>query len=156
MARFMAKTIQVRECLEWTGNLNSEGYGRFYDPDSNRKELAHRWLWKQLVGPLDSKTFLCHHCDNRRCVELSHLFPGSNSDNMQDCLRKGRWQSEVRDQTKRRGENEPHAKLTEANVRAIREERQEGATLKSLGEQYGVSLGTIWRVVQRLSWNHVP
>jgi hypothetical protein len=33
---------------------------------------------------------LCHHCDNRRCCNPSHLFVGTREDNIYDATVKGR------------------------------------------------------------------
>lgn len=33
---------------------------------------------------------VCHHCDNRACFEISHLYVGSHTDNMRDMASRGR------------------------------------------------------------------
>lgn len=53
------------------------------------------------------------------------------------------------------GEKHPAVVLTEQEVRQIRAKYAEGLSLKTLGRAYGVHFGTIWRIVQRLTWRHV-
>lgn len=49
---------------------------------------THR-VWFETWGFLPD-AFICHHCDNPRCIDPNHLFLGSNSDNLLDCVDKGR------------------------------------------------------------------
>ena len=75
-------------CLEWTGTVSKRGYGqtkwnyKFYS--------VHRLAWTLANGRIPNGMFVCHHCDNPRCFEISHLFLGNSSDNRQDCIRKNR------------------------------------------------------------------
>ncbi len=55
----------------------------------------------------------------------------------------------------RYGEDSPAAKLTAEAVRAIRVEHANGATLKLLGEKYGVRPTNIAHIVTRATWSHV-
>lgn len=55
----------------------------------NRKTMrANRLVWEATYGP--TELFVCHTCDYPRCFEITHLFVGTQSDNMQDMASKGR------------------------------------------------------------------
>ena len=86
-------------CDEWEGTLSDTGYGRLYFGRIENREAyiyAHRLIWMQTYGHLESDEFVCHKCDNRRCIRLDHLFVGTQQDNMRDMVSKGRhWQHKV-------------------------------------------------------------
>jgi hypothetical protein len=75
-------------CLEWTGGTVKGGYGR--TRRGGKAVLIHRWAWEQEHGPIPPGMKVLHHCDNPPCYEVEHLFLGTQRDNVQDMVSKGR------------------------------------------------------------------
>jgi hypothetical protein len=89
---FWAKVNKDTEsgCWEWTGRINAGGYGVFCSRNF-KSQLAHRTSWEINNGPITSGKLVCHVCDNARCIRIDHLFLGTQKDNVQDCIKKGRY-----------------------------------------------------------------
>lgn len=82
---------QPNGCIHFVGGIRSDGYGEIMgDEDDRRIVLAHRASWMIHRGPIPDGAFVCHHCDNRRCVNPDHLFIGDATANMRDMVGKGR------------------------------------------------------------------
>lgn len=79
-------------CKLWTGKPGADGYGRTTRTVNGIKTawLVHRLVWVEANGPIPEGVFVCHHCDNRACYEVTHLFLGTHQDNMDDMWVKGR------------------------------------------------------------------
>jgi predicted RNA-binding Zn-ribbon protein involved in translation (DUF1610 family) len=78
-------------CIEWTAHLTSSGYGKIgyynYGKMFNFR-LAHRLAYFLYYGDFDRELFVCHKCDNPKCINPEHLFLGSHKDNMRDGVNK--------------------------------------------------------------------
>ena len=87
--RFWSKVNKrgLDECWEWSGR-RCQGYGCF--GLHGRDLRAHRFSYELNVGPIPDGLSILHSCDNRACVNPAHLRPGTNAENMQDCLKRGR------------------------------------------------------------------
>jgi hypothetical protein len=134
-------------CWEWTGSVRAEGYGVMGYPNSRGTEQTHRVSWEINIGPIPPGLFVLHHCDNRRCVRAetdpttSHLFVGTQRENLLDMARKGR----------HRG-----AKLTPDLVRGLRGRYVAGESLNALAASTGYAKRTVHQALIGATWSHVP
>lgn len=138
------------ECWVWTAATDGLfGYGKIgVTVDGKHSSTqAHRVSWELHYGPIPKGLFVCHHCDNPLCVNPSHLFLGTQVDNMRDARAKGRMKSHFF-----KG-GRFHTKLTEDQVIEIRERYSAGGILRrELAEEFGVSLGCIADILGGHNW----
>lgn len=133
----------VDACWEWQGGLVF-GYGNV--SFGNRTFRAHRIAWVLTHGKIPRGLVVCHRCDNRKCVRPSHLFVGTQLDNIRDRDAKGR-RSDVR-----RGEASNLAKLTELEVGLIRWRALCGETQASIGRDFGIGQDHVSRIASGRIW----
>lgn len=160
LERFWSKIDQSEpdKCWEWTGTRNEKGYGTFtYLTDSGRftngKKIrntlrAHRLVWLFKKGAIPDRMFICHRCDNPSCCNPDHLFLGTAAENSADMMGKGR---------QSRGSRRPKAKLSEADVAAIKRRLADGerGTASEVAREYGVSYSAIMEIKHGRNWVHV-
>ncbi len=88
MVRFWNKVKKEESgCWNWIGALRS-GYGII--KIDGKLISTHRLSYILTNGNIPEGMFICHKCDNPKCVNPDHLFLGTRSDNMIDALNKGR------------------------------------------------------------------
>lgn len=88
LARIAARCEWVDDCLVWTGNRGSSGYGQLRV--DGRMQSVHRLVWTLHHGPIPPGLVVMHGCDNPACVDLDHLLLGTQRANVLDRERKGR------------------------------------------------------------------
>lgn len=137
-------------CWLWSGPIGS-GRPRMMPHRGEHDRLAYRISYELLVGEIPPGRVLCHRCDQPLCVNPSHLFVGSQTDNIADMWRKGRGNKSG---LRRHGKGSSHtfAKLTEDDVRAI---RADPSSLRAIAVAYGISKTTASYIRRRKTWSHV-
>ncbi len=78
---FWAKVFHAPKtgCWEWTGAIQSSGYGSFGVNKSGR--LAHRLSYESMRGPIPEGLQIDHLCKNKVCVNPWHLEPVTHQEN---------------------------------------------------------------------------
>jgi hypothetical protein len=128
----------------WTSPLSNDGYGTFWL--NNKDERAHRASWILFRGDLPKDVQVCHKCDIPACVHPGHLFLGTQQDNLDDMVAKGRSE---------RGERHHNARLNDISVLFIRGLAKCGWRETALGALFGVAHTTINSIKSRKIWRHV-
>ena len=146
VAAFLAKTVPSETgCLEWGGRLTPNGYGQV--TRRGKTILTHRLAWELSNGEIPDGLFVCHHCDNKRCVNTEHLFLGTPSDNTRDMFSKGRGVNNA-------GESHGMGRLTTRGVDWIRGAISRGYTQAEIAKSLGVAQTTVSKIKLGQRWAH--
>lgn len=132
------------QCWIWAGSKREHGHGRFDVPGVGSS--AHRFSYHIHNGPIPEGRGVLHKCDNGSCVNPSHLFTGTQKDNMEDAANKNRVEY---------GEKHYRSVLTDGDIRKIRQLYSEGIRIKEIAEMFPVNRGCISKIVHRLRWSHI-
>ena len=131
------------DCWHWTGYLN-KGYGSIR---INGKMIkAHRFSYELHKGDIPESMFILHSCDNSMCVNPEHLSVGSHEDNMRDKVNKNR---------QAKGSNNGNSKLTQEQVREIKNKINLGISQRQIAKEYRVSNPAINKIKTGRTWAHV-
>ena len=143
LTRLMARTTFEPNsgCWLWMGFVHPRGYGHM--KVGTRNHRVHRLSYHLHTGIDPGSLHVMHSCDVRICINPAHLSLGSNRENIDDKVRKGRHQF---------GERTPIAVLTEADVLAI---RRATGTLREIGQEFGICRDHVFRIRKRLAWRHL-
>jgi len=125
--------INHKDCWEWQGFKNNDGYGTFYF--KGRNEGSHRVAWILFKGEIPKENCVCHTCDNPSCVNPKHLWVGTHKENMNDRDNKGRTNRPL-------GETNGRCKLNFKTVQIIKDigiNFKKGSHKRGLlAKQYGI------------------
>lgn len=161
---FWGRVNKTDSCWLWTGCKNGNGYGHL--TVARRTLKAHRASWIIHHGEIPDGLQVHHNCpdgDNPSCVNPSHLWVGTQLENVADRESKGRGSLLAARETmashpemRARGEASGNARLTEGKVREIRRRYSAGGVLhRQLAVEFGVSKAAITFIISRKNWSHV-
>ncbi len=159
--RFLSKLkTSDSGCWIWCGCGSSRGYGK--TTIASKDIRAHRLSWMIFKGEIPDGLFVCHQCDNPSCCNPSHLFLGTQAENVIDKVTKGRQAkgdthyARLHPERLARGTSHGMSKLDEDKVRQIRlEYTGTRGELGMLAKKYGVAKATVHQVVRGRLWSHV-
>jgi len=158
LQRFGASIQKTDSCWLWLRSHTGDGYGSCRLAGQRR---AHRAAYVLFIGPIPAGLCVCHHCDNKLCVNPAHLWIGTNAENTADRHEKGRdakgmtHGAHTKLSSRRYGVGNGMAKLTPLAVREIRRRRRTGEQLATIARDTGVSIATVGKVALRQLWGHI-
>ncbi len=134
-------------CWLFTGCWDKKNYGKIGGRFREGKLLtATRVSYEYFKGSFDKNLFVLHKCDTPPCVNPDHLFLGTQFDNIQDCIRKGRFIV---------GEKHKNHTLSEKIVLDILSLFTAGHRQTEISKKTGVSRPMVCRIIKGKSWAHV-
>lgn len=170
---------QPEKCWFWTGGKTTMGYGIFPLGMRHKKEYAHRAAIRLFKGEDTSGQFVLHSCDNPSCVNPDHLRLGLHKENAKDAKDRKRFPTGERHHAYKHGKyrsdrpkctltksqlgllhnikGEDHccAKLSEHDVRNIRQLIAEGCAGVDIANEFKVKPSTICDIKARRTWRHL-
>ena len=156
LERFWSKTIKVDcGCIIWIGSTASNGSGKLYGHFwcDGKINIAHRWIYKQIKGPIQDGLELCHRCPCCKgamtlCINIDHIELDTHKGNMQDAV--------IHNTLARQsGESNPASKLKNEDIKEIIRLYSFGISQRKIGVIYDVSHTMIRQIVNRKKWQTV-
>ena len=131
----------MNNCIIPNKTLSKDGYP--YKWHNGKSVRWARLIYTQHHGEIPAGMVVRHKCDNRACINITHLELGTHQDNMNDMVQRGRSLT---------GSKHYRSKLVEQDVLDI---RNSTLTDKELAKQYNVDRSTIRKIKLRTSWKHI-
>lgn len=132
-------------CIIFNGEILRNGYGRMCI--NYKKIVAHRIAWSIKNGEIPEKMCVLHKCDERKCVNVNHLFLGTNQDNIADKVNKNRQQ---------KGDKIYTAKLNEKKVKTIKQLLLSNQYYQyEIARNYAVTTSAISHINTNRTWKYV-
>lgn len=132
MDKIARKLFEEGNCLVWQGCVNTDGY-----PKINRKGDAntkgHRYVYEQCKGEIPKGNVVRHTCDNKLCLNPDHLIVGTNLDNVNDRIARGR----------------TYGHVAEDELVNVANLRKEGNTIKQISEMLGIKFKRVEYILNK-------
>lgn len=135
LEKLMSRCIENKTgCLIWQGATSSNGYAHIR---RNRKTINCHRLVKEITSG-ESGAVAMHVCDNRNCLNPSHIEWGTQKRNIQDMVNRNRSTIAV---------------ISRSQALEIRKLYSSGSyTQKELAEKFGTSQTNVSSITMGKSW----
>ncbi len=131
----------------WIPNRVQNPNGYVKVKRDGKQVSLHRYMYIKHHGPIPDDMVIMHTCDNKPCSNPDHLICGTQKDNIQDSLKKGR---------KPVGEKHWNSKITTEQVVEIKRLLQQGYyNCREIAEVLNVGYFTIKDIKRKKTWKHV-
>ena len=150
---------EIGPCWVWKGRIVRGGYGALRV--AGHHSYAHRAAYALQYAAIPVGMLVCHRCDNPSCVRGDHLFLGTHRDNTLDMFQKGRGAVGERHGSHTHPESRPvgsangRSRLTEDDVRAIRQLCRAGYSQRVVARQFGVVHGAVRDIMSGRRWSYI-
>lgn len=139
------KAMRGARCKLSPYAVNGEGgYPQKYDPKIGKQRSHVRMVLEEKLGrPIKPSLSALHHCDNRRCIEPTHLYEGTQGRNMLDKMERGRCPV---------GLSNGNARYSDDFIRTI---KQAVGTQQEIADKYGCHQTTVSAIKRHTTRRHV-
>ena len=132
-------------CWLWLKSKRKGGYGRM--KTATKDKMASHVAWEIYNGSIPDGMFVLHKCDNLPCVNPDHLFLGTNQDNKNDSVQKGRHAYGEK--------NGGGGKLTDVDILTIKDHPHYYGSRKELALKFNVTEHLIYLIRSGKIWKHI-
>lgn len=140
-------TDDADSCHLWTGRRDRFGYGAIeFTHAGKRQQRAHRVSYILAHGAIPNGLDVLHRCNVPACCRPSHLYAGTDAENVADRDRANR---------QARGEANGFSKLSAPRVIEIRRRYAGGEIARTIAEDLGISRRAVSDIVRRKRWGHL-
>lgn len=149
LERYIIRSENPDDCWSWSGGTDRHGCPRIYAGYANNKGSnimlqASRVSYETYVEAIPIGLSVLHTCDNPLCINPRHLYLGTQAENMDDMVRRGR---------SAKHERHSQAKITMAIAIAIRELYANGqGSQQGLANRFGLARGTVQAILANKTW----
>lgn len=131
--RFLEKVKAMDTgCQEWQSVIHRDGYGKFYL--DGEQMAAHRAAYLLFAGGIPRGMHVLHKCDNRKCVNVAHLYLGTNKQNVRDKVERCLWWGRM--------------KYDAATINKCKSMYAEGMTQQAIADLIGMDQTSVSRFVR--------
>ena len=140
----MDRVITANPCvIPVAAHFDKDGYPR--KKWNKRLWRMNRLVWTWCYGKIPKDSVVAHRCNNKGCVNPTHLYLCSAPENSTHAAIDGLYKS---------GERNGRARLTTIEVGQIRDAYEDGVSQKDIALLYGVGQSTISSIIRKGTWKN--